>query len=227
MKRTIAAATLLLVLTACAATSTGEAPRIEAVQTEEPEWRHIASIPDQHLLDRLPALWEQALQSAERRRDRRVIAREGELLQPDAARDHPATPPGSYRCRLIRLQTPGRREPAVRTYRDFFCNVASDDEGHLAFAKQTGTELPSGWLYPDEGDRRWILIGAKQAEPGENEISYGDDPERDVIGVLERVSAFRWRLVVPQPGDGATLDIYELTPLPLEQQAPETLSSAK
>ncbi len=41
--------------------------------------------------------------------------------------------------------------------------------------------------------------------------AYADNPERDVIGVVERIGDFRYRLVLPRPR-GAILEIYELVP---------------
>ena len=36
---------------------------------------------------------------------------------------------------------------------------------------------------------------------------------QDVAGVIERVSPFRWRLVLTRAGKGALLDVYELVPV--------------
>jgi len=45
------------------------------------------------------------------------------------------------------------------------------------------------------------------------------------VGVIERIGPFRWRLVLPWRGERPGLDIYELTPVPLEQQAAEPPAS--
>ncbi len=42
---------------------------------------------------------------------------------------------------------------------------------------------------------------------------YGDDPERDMIGALERVGPARWRLVLPYPHWESLLDVVELVPV--------------
>ena len=39
-----------------------------------------------------------------------------------------------------------------------------------------------------------------------------------MVGVLERIGAFRWRLVIPWPQNDAKLDVFELTPVDFNQQ---------
>ncbi|MFT3977810.1 MAG: hypothetical protein QM688_11960, partial [Sphingomonas bacterium] len=46
---------------------------------------------------------------------------------------------------------------------------------------------------------------------------YGDDPARDLVGLVERVSSFRWRLILDRTSARTgTIDIYELVPVPPE-----------
>lgn len=180
-------------------------------------WRAIMSSEDVARLDRLPETWRGALAASAR--FSRQIQREGDLLVADAARDHPALPPGSYQCRLVKLGTPTGRDPAFRVFADFFCYVRGEGD-RLYFTKQTGTERPEGWLHPD-GSRRLVLTGAKQQVGGGETIIYGSDPERDLVGVVERVSPFRWRLVLPWRGQTPGLDVYELIPVPVDRQAAE------
>ena len=42
--------------------------------------------------------------------------------------------------------------------------------------------------------------------------AYGEDPERDMAGIFERVGPLRFRLVVPRPRTGSILEVLELTP---------------
>ena len=44
-------------------------------------------------------------------------------------------------------------------------------------------------------------------------MAYGDDPKRDMAGVLERIAPFSWRLVIPWPQSTSKLDVFELTPV--------------
>ena len=56
-----------------------------------------------------------------------------------------------------------------------------------------------------------------QKAPGDVSLGYGVEHDRDVVGVVERVGAFRWRLATPRD-DGKGIDVYELTPVPADQQ---------
>ena len=78
--------------------------------------------------------------------------------------------------------------------------------------KQTGENLPGGWLHADS-DRRLVFLGTLR-EKGETAAPpYGGAPARDIAGVVERVGPFRWRLVLTRAGKGALLDLYELVPV--------------
>lgn len=164
---------------------------------------------DQARIDALPTIWQAAWgQSRERAR-----SKEGTLLEPTAALDHPELSPGSYNCRLVRL---GRRAGArrMRSFPTHFCHVGAANGG-LNFTKQTGSDLPAGHLYRTE--KRYTFVGALQRAQGDNSLVYGTDQARDVAGVVERVGPFRWRMVVPVGEQD--LDILELTPVPVERQA--------
>ena len=104
----------------------------------------------------------------------------------------------------------------ARAFPEQFCFVGGEADGRLSFNKQTGSDLPNGWLYPDEKDR-YIFLGAQQRKPGDNSIPYGAERSRDLAGVIERVGPFRWRLVMPRTTPRA-LWVYELTPVPAAQQ---------
>ncbi|RHW18307.1 DUF4893 domain-containing protein [Sphingomonas gilva] len=182
-------------------------------------WRALIAHDDSERLQNLDGIWQEA-RAVAMRRSKSALAGEADLLAADAALDHPALPPGSYNCRLVSIGQKTRRGPAVRAYRPFFCYVRSEGADALSFTKQTGTDLPGGWLHPD-GDRRYVFLGAKQLKPGDNSLGYGSDSDRDLAGVVERVAPFRWRLVVPWRNGKPGLDVYELTPVPAEQQAPQ------
>ncbi|WP_374577078.1 DUF4893 domain-containing protein [Phenylobacterium sp. J367] len=44
----------------------------------------------------------------------------------------------------------------------------------------------------------------------EGRAAYGRDPERDQVGVVERIGERTWRLVLPFPKQESTLDLIEL-----------------
>lgn len=185
--------------------------RAGASVTMEPgeAWRGIATAEDATRVDAVADAWRRATERVGPA-TRKAIAAEGALLDPAAALDHPELSPGSYSCRVLRLQ--GGR---LRSFPAQFCYVQSSDGKALALAKQTGSDLPAGVLYPG-GERRYVFLGARQNTAGDTSLAYGADRSRDVAGVVERVAPFRWRLVLPR--DGRDLDILELTPVPVERQ---------
>ena len=124
------------------------------------------------------------------------------LAQPGAALAYPALSPGSYRCRAI---------TARRATTDY-CFVSETPDG-LAFAKQTGANPAAGYLHLD--GKRYVFLGARQRRAGENGLGYGTDTTRDMVGTIERVGNFRWRLAIAGPTQPL---LYELTPVPPEQQ---------
>ncbi len=171
------------------------------VQVAEPkEWERTVTSADRAKLAALPDQWRRARASVPRRASKKLAA-EGPLVDPAIALDLPTPPPGPYHCRLVRF---GGRA-GLATFPPDFCYVETSGGG-LSFTKQTGGNLPRGWLYEDT-PKREVFLGT--TGPGR----YGDDPARDVTGVVERVSPFRWRLVLTRAGQGALLDVYELVPV--------------
>lgn len=203
---------LLPALAACATTERGKPAAVTAVIADQPEWAGVATPADQTRLDALPALFAKAVAAVPRNRAGLVTA-ESALVDPTAAQLLPELPPGPYYCRLVRFG--GRARFA--TYKPDFCyvEVGQKDKpgGNLSFTKQTGSNLPEGWIYPD-GERRQVFLGAVRRTGERGVRRYGDDPAHDLAGVIERVSPFRWRLILTRAGNGAMLDIYELVPVP-------------
>lgn len=194
----------------CATTRHSAAKRpMVAVETppERPGWSTIATAEDRARIAALPEHWARARAAVPKRLARRMTE-EGALLDPAAALDLPALPPGPYRCRLVRLG--GRAGYA--SFAPDFCYIEGDTNG-LSFTKQTGENLPGGWLHPDT-DRRQVFLGTFRTGAAKVAPAYGRDPARDIAGVVERVAPFRWRLVLTKAGQGAILDIYELVPVP-------------
>jgi hypothetical protein len=187
------------------------APSERVIVETAPEWQNTARPADLDRLARIDAAWSEGLAEA-RRRHRRAVAAEGELLDPRAALARPDPSPGSYRCRVVSLGTHGRG-PAFTAYRPFFCYVEVEGD-NLTIVKQTGSQRPAGYLYPDPGRNRLVFLGSLAPGGGEAPLAYGEDPVRDLAGVLERVSPFRYRLVIPWPQSDSKLDVIELVPLP-------------
>jgi hypothetical protein len=203
-----ALAVMSLALAACAHGTPQSAHAVTAVEVapQPTGWRAIASEADQARIADLPHLWTRALAAVPRRAQAKLRA-ETKLVDPAAALELPAPPPGPYRCRLLRFGGPA----GFQTFAPDFCYVDGDDKG-VSFTKQTGTNLPGGWLHADTPTRQ-VFLGSLP-KPGVTGVpGYGDDPARDMVGVVERVSPFRWRLVLTRAGRGALLDVYELVPV--------------
>jgi Domain of unknown function (DUF4893) len=176
-------------------------------------WRDFALAEDRDRLDRLELAWEAALREARALGLASRVRAEGPLLQPQAGLPRATPPPGPYRCRLLRFG--GRR--AFTVYPSYFCDVVVEAE-LLSLTKQDGSERPGGYLWPDR-DGRLIFLGAVALGAEPVPPAYGEDRDRDLIGLVERVGPFHYRLVMPWPPSGASLDILELIPFVLHEEA--------
>jgi hypothetical protein len=187
-------------------------PQIIVEQPTETEgWTSVATTPDETRLQRLDEAWTEGLRDARRTHPREVRA-EGDLLRPDAGLARPAPTPGSYYCRLVKVGRVKARGPAFEKFKPFFCYV--DVEGELlTFVKQTGSERPVGRLWNDADSNRLVFLGSLAMGNEAKPLAYGDDPKRNMVGVVERIAPFRWRLVVPWPESNSKLEVYELAPV--------------
>jgi hypothetical protein len=216
MQRIVLAIALGGALCGCATHRAAQSHASVSLSEPVTTWRDKVVLEDLAWIDTLPAHRIAARALAERR-GRPIIAAEKALLE-DPALDHAPLPPGSYRCRMVRLgATTSPR--GIRVLPPFFCYVRGESDNLLTFAKQTGTDLPGGWLYPDD-DKRYVFLGARQQRPGDTSLAYGAIRTRDVVGVVERIGSFRWRLEIRAPARDS-LDVYELTPVPAEDQPPQ------
>lgn len=209
---------ILLLASACAACAPiAETPPpagktdviVDEVSSEEAGWKGIASTDDLDRISRLDSAWEAALSEARAKGFGAAIEKEGALLDPATAKPRGAPPPGSYHCRVIKIGSQGKG-PAYTAYKPFFCYVESEDD-LLTIVKQTGSERPAGRLYP-ESDERMIFLGTLGLGDESEPLPYGENPERDMAGVMERVAPFRYRLVIPWPRQESKLDVFELVP---------------
>ncbi|WP_066812618.1 DUF4893 domain-containing protein [Sphingomonas asaccharolytica] len=172
-------------------------------------WRATATADDQARIEGLGDRMQRML-SAVPAGARARVAAEMPLLDPKSALDAPALSPGSYQCRLVRIG--GRR--GVVSYKSDFCYIAVEG-GKQSFTKQTGTQLPGGWLFDDDKGKRLIFLGTLRPQQAPSAPPYGQVRQRDVAAVIERIAPFRWRMaLVKNDGQGdQMLDIYELIPV--------------
>jgi hypothetical protein len=188
------------------ASVTIEAPPVSA------GWKAVATAGDQDRIDRLGLAWQQALIEA-RPKFGRDIAAEGDLLKPRSALARPQPTPGSYNCRMISLGRADRGTTAFEKFKPFFCYVLADGDGVLTIVKQTGSQRPAGRLWDDDDPKRMIFLGSLSLGDEDEPLAYGENPNRDMAGVFERIAPFRWRLVIPWPRSGAKLEVFELSPV--------------
>jgi hypothetical protein len=179
-------------------------------------WKQVATVADQDRLSRLGLAWQDALAEARRTNDA-DIRREGALLRPRAALPRPDPTPGSYNCRLIKLGRATSKSRPYESFRPFFCYVEVEGD-LLTIVKQTGSQRPAGRLWEDDDSSRLIFLGSLALGDLQQPVAYGDDPKRDMAGVLERIAPFKWRLVIPWPQSTSKLDVFELTPVDFNQQ---------
>lgn len=174
-------------------------------------WKSVATAQDQDRLARIGLAWQEALAEG-RRTNGAEIRRDGKLLLPAAGLPRPEPTPGSYNCRLIKLGKATPSSKAYEAFKPFFCYVEVEDN-QLTIVKQTGSQRPAGRLWEDDVPTRLIFLGSLALGDETTPLAYGDDPRRNMAGVLERIAPFRWRLVIPWPQSTSKLDVFELTPV--------------
>jgi len=179
-------------------------------------WKAVATAADQDRLSRLALAWQEALDEAGKA-NATDVRHEGKLLQPGAALPRPDPTPGSYNCRLIKLGKATPKSKPYESFKPFFCYVEVEDK-QLTIVKQTGSQRPAGRLWEDDDPNRLIFLGSLALGNEDQPLAYGDDPSRNMAGVLERIGPFKWRLVIPWPQSTSKLDVFELTPVDFSQQ---------
>jgi hypothetical protein len=199
---------LTLLLLACTGCSVAR-PATEIVQTPSSDWRFVATDDDRARLRDWRDAFVSALAQARASGHADDIAREGALLDPDAAIGGPI-PNGLYRCRVIKL---GGKSPAMLdyvSYPAFTCTV--QQQGRVqSFAKLGGSQRQAGLVFPNDRLRE-VFLGTLMLGDERRAMQYGVDRDRDVAGFVERIAPNRWRLVMPKPHFESTMDVMELVP---------------
>ncbi len=174
------------------------------------DWRGIITQQDRSRLDRIDEAWRRALEQARRSEGSGDLLSVGALIDPHAALDNPTPPSGRYRCRTVKLGHQGATGLGYVVYGWFECEITRTANG-LRLVKTTGSQRPSGLLFPED-DLGMVFLGsmALGEEPRAN--SYGNNDGRDFAGRVERIGRNRWRLVIPWPENESTLDLIELVP---------------
>jgi hypothetical protein len=170
-------------------------------------WQEQATTVDQQRLSQLQAARAQGLSEAASGRDMGAIH---EALNAPSHGAPAGAFTGTWRCRQMKL---GGATPSI-VYSWFTCRISQRD-GHLYFAKVTGSQKTEGWLYPDGGT--FVYLGASSARD-EGPHSYSGNgaslgaaqtPD-DQIGRLSMIGAGHARLELPYPVQESTFDVIEL-----------------
>ena len=207
---TLALACLAVLLPACA--SSGEAAAQRRAERPPPTWREVATEHDRERLREWRQAFAEALDEARGSGHAAEIAREGALLEPDAALPGARLPAGLYRCRTIKLGSRSESGLNFIAYPEYRCSATPGEDGLMHFTKLGGSQRPIGRIY-SEHDRRQILLGTLQLSDERQVLSYGRDRERNMAGIVERVGERRWRILLPYPHFESILDVIELVPV--------------
>ena len=175
-------------------------------------WQRVASAADAARIARIGSAWSEGLAEARSRGFGDEVKKEALLLRSGAALARPAPTPGSYSCRMVEIGSTPKKKVAFERFKPFFCYVEVEGE-LLTIVKQTGSQRPAGRLWEDDVASRLVYLGSLALGEEDQPKAYGEDPARDMAGVVERVAPFVWRLVIPYPRNGAKLDVFELTPV--------------
>jgi len=196
---------IALAFAGCSATP--HSPMIAMATTN---WREIVSQTDRERLREWRTAFTGALGAATRAGHAADIAREGPLLQPDAALGGPI-PNGTYRCRVIKLGAKSEGMLDWVAYPAFTCQVAQARQLQK-LAKLSGSQRQVGLIFPNDAVRQ-VFLGTLVLGDERRALQYGEDETRNVAGYVERIGPNRWRLVMPRPHFESQLDVMELVSL--------------
>jgi hypothetical protein len=200
---------LLAVLLSCSSCSVIEQPS-GLIPRWTTAWKEAATEDDRRRLTDWRTIFVNALEAAKKGGHSAEIAREGALLEPDAALGEPAIPNGMYRCRVIKIGAKGEGNLDYVPYPAFTCRV-KPERNLQRLSKLSGSQRYVGLIFPDSAVRKTFL-GTLVLGDEMRALQYGQDQLRDVAGYIERVGPDRWRLIMPKPHFESQLDVMELVP---------------
>jgi Domain of unknown function (DUF4893) len=175
------------------------------------DWRQVATSSDRKRLRDWRKSFTDALAAARASGHSAEIAREGVLLDPDAALGGGPIPNGMYACRVIKLGAKSAGMLDYVSYPAFACRIEQERDLQ-GFAKMTGSQREVGLIFPGDVIRQ-VFLGTLVLGDEREAMQYGQDRTRDVAGFVERIGPARWRLVMPSPAFESRLDVMELVPM--------------
>jgi hypothetical protein len=201
---------LLSVLLACSSCSVIEQPS-GLIPRWTTAWKEVATQSDEQRLSNWRSSFLDALDAAKKGGHEADIAREGALLEPDAALGAPAIPNGIFSCRVIKLGAKPESGSALYVaFPKFPCEVQAE-RGLQRFNKFGGAQRYVGLLFPGDAVRQ-VFLGTLVVGDETQALQYGQDELRDVAGYVERIGPDRWRLIMPDPHFESQFDVMELVP---------------
>ncbi len=201
---------VLAALLACSSCSVIEQPS-GLIPRWTTAWKEVATTDDRQRLADWRSTFVAALDDAKKGGFSAEIAREGVLLEPDAALGPPAIPDGMFRCRMIKVGA--KPDSGSRHYVSnppFLCRV-KPFRGLDRFNKFGGQQRYAGLIFPGDAVRQ-VFLGTLVFGDETRALQYGADELRDVAGYVERIGPNRWRLIMPKPHFESQLDVMELVP---------------
>lgn len=176
------------------------------------DWRVVATDDDRERMRDWRTAFTKALDHARAAGHAADIAREGALLEPDAALGPVPIPNGRYKCRVIKLGAKSEGMLDYIAYPAFECRIGQEKELQ-SFYKLTGSQRHTGLIFASDPLRQ-AFLGTLVLGDESRAMQYGRDQDRDIAGWVERIGDNRWRLILPYPHFESTLDVVELVPEP-------------
>jgi len=203
-------ATLLLsALLGCSSCSVIEQPS-GLIARYTTAWKEVATEDDRARLADWRTSFTAALDAAKKAGHSAEIAKEGALLDPDAAIGPSNVPDSLYRCRIIKIGAKSEGNLAYVAYPAFYCRLKAE-HGLQRFNKFGGSQRYVGLVFPGDAVRQ-VFLGTLVLGDETRALQYGQDQLRDVAGYFERVGPDRWRLILPKPHFESQFDVIELVP---------------
>src|SRR5437870_3768852 len=171
-------------------------------------WRAVATDDDKGRLRDWRIVFTAALDAARKAGHAAQIAREGALLDPDAALSGPAIPNGMYRCRVIKLGAKDSGNLDYIAYAGFTCRVRQE-RTLQRLGKLSGSQRYVGLIFPGDSVRN-VFLGTLALGDEVRVLQYTQDEQRNVAGYVERIGVNRWRLIMPEPHFESRIDVMEL-----------------
>ena len=206
MRTLLALPLLVATLSSCAVMR----PAAGVIEQPTRDWRQVATTSDRERLRDWRDAFVDGVAAARASGHGGEIAREGALLQPDAALGGGPIPNGNYRCRVIKLGAKTAGMLDYVSYPAFACRIRQEKDLQ-GFAKLTGSQRQVGLLFPGDMMRQ-VFLGTLVLGDERRAMHYGRDQERDVAGYVERIGPARWRMLMPRPHFESQIDVLELVP---------------